>query len=517
MHAAADDWVREGSSWKYRYDDGTFENRGWKWIDGDRDCVTECYYFRDDGTIIESGETPDGYRVDSTGAWVKDGKRQEHEAQVSFAVTGDNLIHGQLIRFGQQTGSFDFLYQWELSQELKTADLAVLNQETIYVDDPGSYSGYPAFGTPLAVGEAALKAGFNLAACATNHSLDKGMAAIDTTAAFYEARGIPYIGIQPTAHAAYEPFKLLTVNGVRLALFDYTYGTNGIPIPSGFPHAVHMLTNPNMVRTELAAGRAAADAVIVFVHWGDEYEAEPSVYQRSWARVFLESGVDVVVGGHPHVLQPVELLRREDGHQMLVYYSLGNMVSRQDSSECSIGGLAEFTLTRTPEGCRVTEYELKPLITHQTWDFSTACLLDKYPAELAAAHRMGLTIPQWQELFAALTKGTGAYWGTPSRVTKEKQGTGGDAGSVAAGSSADNSEYSDTSAASDSLNEETAVSAVIYAETKAESAEAETESETESESETQVSYARAGADPVVHSETLPAMIQYQTEEYSEQD
>jgi hypothetical protein len=475
----ADEWVQENGSWKYRYDDGSFENRGWKWIDGDRDCVTECYYFREDGTIVVSGETPDGYHVDRDGAWVKDGRRQEYKTEVRFAVTGDNLIHGQLIRFGQGSGNYEFLYQWELSQELKAADLAVLNQETIFVADPAAYSGYPTFGTPLAVGEAALNAGFNLAACATNHALDKGLGAIDTTAAFYEARGIPYIGIQSSGHIEYEPYKLITVNGVRLALYDYTYGTNGIPIPASHPHAVHLLTNPNAVRAELALGRAAADAVIVFVHWGNEYEPDPSVYQRSWANVFLESGVDVVVGGHPHVLQPVELREREDGHKMVVYYSLGNMVSRQDRWESSIGGLAEFTITRTPEGCGVTEYELKPLITHQTWDFSTACLLESYTPELAAAHRMGLSIPQWQELFARWTKGTGGHWGKASDSTNAKQ-------VVAEIESTSTEQAAAASSAADTAGQAESSTGVIYAERETETAVPETTvaAETETAAET---------------------------------
>lgn len=416
----ADEWAEEDGSWRYYYDDGRCENRGWKWIDGNRDGVTECYYFTEDGTILTDTETPDGYQVDDTGAWINDGQRETHDAQVTFAVTGDNLIHGQLISFGQRTGSYDFLYQQELAQELKRADVAVLSQETIFVADPSEYSGYPSFGTPLAVGEAALQAGFNLAACATNHTLDKGLGAIDTTAAFYEEKDIPCIGIQSSSDIEYEPYKLLTVNGVRLALYDYTYGTNGIPIPASRPHAVHLLNNPNAVRQDLALGREAADAVIVFVHWGNEYEPDPSVYQKSWTRVFLESGVDVVVGTHPHVPQPCELLEREDGHRMLVYYSLGNMVSRQDRRECSIGGLAEFTITRTPEACGVTEYELKPLITHQTGEYSTACLLDHYTEEMAAAHRMGLALGQWQALYEAWTKGTGAYWGEPSLFTRKK-------------------------------------------------------------------------------------------------
>ena len=409
LSSRADGWIEEDGSWKYRYDDGSFETGGWKWIDGNRDCVAECYYFNEDGTIVCDSETPDGYTVDDTGAWILDGEVQTHPAEVSFAVTGDNLIHKELIAFGQALGNYDFLYDWTLEQELKNADLAVLSQETIYVDRQELCSGFPTFGTPLSVGESALKAGFNLAACATNHTMDKGMAGIDTTAAFYEANHIPYLGIQPSSRREYEPFRLLTVNGVRLALFDYSYGTNGIRIPAAYPNAVHLLNDPARIREDLALGREAADALIVFVHWGEEYQPDPNAFQLSFAELFLECGVDVVVGTHPHVLQPMQVMEREDGHRMLIYYSLGNMVSRQDRPESSIGGLAAFTISRTPEGCTFRDPELLPVIAHQSATWSQAGMLDRYTAEQAASHRMHLSLDQWRSLFLQWTKGTGTF------------------------------------------------------------------------------------------------------------
>ena len=403
----ADAWAEEEGGWKYRYDDGSYEHGGWKWIDGNRDGICECYYFYEDGSIAVDTTTPDGFQVDETGAWTENGTVQEHPAKVSFAVTGDNLIHKELILFGQELGNYDFLYDWTLEQELKNKDIAVLSQETIFVDRPENYSGFPAFGTPLQVGESALKAGFNMAACATNHAMDKGMAGINTTAAFYEANGIPYLGIQSADHPAYEPFRLITVNGVRLALFDYTYGTNGIRIPAAFPHAVHLLQDPAVISADLSAGRNAADAVIVFVHWGTEYQPSPDEKQLFWKQLFLESGVDVVVGTHPHVLQPMQVEEREDGHRMLIYYSLGNLVSRQDRHESSIGGMAEFSIERNAEGCSFTDFSLRPVICHQTATWSQSGMLELYPEERAKEHRMHLTKKEWMDLFMAWTSGTG--------------------------------------------------------------------------------------------------------------
>ncbi|MBR2532162.1 MAG: CapA family protein [Lachnospiraceae bacterium] len=408
LQAHADTWVGTDEGWKFQYDDGHFETGGWKWIDSDRDCHAECYYFQENGSIAVSTTTPDGFRVNADGAWVENGLVQKKDTAVTIAVGGDNLIHQQLIDYGLAAGSFDFLYSRELAEELQCADLAVLSQETIFTDRPDQYNGYPDFGTPVAVGESALRAGFGLAACATNHALDKGIGGINTTAAFYESHDIPYIGIQSTAHPQYEPFRVLTINGVRLALLNYTYGTNGIRIPRNFPFTVHLLNDPEAVRQDIAAARNTADAVLVFAHWGTEFSPDTFALQQSWTNVFLESGVDVVIGTHPHVLQPMVLLERDDGHPMLVYYSLGNLVSAQNWAPASIGGLAEFTIARTPAGCRITDHKLKPVVTHQTDTYSTTYPLRCYTDELAAIHRMHLSVAQWRELFDIWTKGTGS-------------------------------------------------------------------------------------------------------------
>lgn len=112
---------------------------------------------------------------------------------------------------------------------------------------------------------------------------------------------------------------------------------------------------------DIAQAKSEADFVIVFAHWGTEYAEEADAFQREWTQVFLESGVDVVVGTHPHVLQPYEMLTADNGHRMLVYYSIGNFISAQPEKRCVKGGMAEFTVSLTPKGYQVTEYDLRPL------------------------------------------------------------------------------------------------------------------------------------------------------------
>ena len=104
------------------------------------------------------------------------------------------------------------------------------------------------------------------------------------------------------------------------------------------------------------------DFVIVFAHWGTENSDQPDEFQKKWAQVFLDSGVDVVIGTHPHVLQPYEILKDDNGHEMLIFYSIGNYISAQSEKSCIKGGMASFTVSLTKEGYKITEYNLQPLM-----------------------------------------------------------------------------------------------------------------------------------------------------------
>ena len=123
---------------------------------------------------------------------------------------------------------------------------------------------------------------------------------------------------------------------------------------------VELLADKERMDIQLETARAQADAVVVFVHWGTEYDTEPDEQQKEYSRYFLKKGVDVVVGTHSHVVQPYEVWKDDKGHEMLVYYSLGNLVSAQEPEECKTGGLAKFTLVKTPDGqIKVGDYALE--------------------------------------------------------------------------------------------------------------------------------------------------------------
>ena len=158
-----------------------------------------------------------------------------------------------------------------------------------------------------------------------------------------------------------------------MAVLNYTYGTNGISLPAGMPYAVDLLEEEQVVE-DIRRAEEAADFTIVCPHWGTEYELTPSEEQEAWTEIFLREGVDLVLGTHPHVIEPVEWVTDEEtGHKMLVYYSIGNYVNWTSGmgngvSDRMVGGMAEVTLTKqeaeTENSVEITDYHVTALVSH---------------------------------------------------------------------------------------------------------------------------------------------------------
>lgn len=314
------------------------------------------------------------WRWDSWGFTLED-------AAVSFAAFGDNLLHEPIYRYGLQNGeAFGFLFE-NFRDVIQEADISVINQETPLVENPAKYGDYPRFGTPAGAGQAIADAGFDVVTCATNHALDRGADGVNTTKRLFEDRGVLCLGIQTEEETEYRPYEILRKKGIRFALLNYTYGTNGIRLPESAPYMVHLLEDEEKIRRDIASARAEADFVILFVHWGTENSTETDEFQKKWTEVFLDCRADVVIGTHPHALQPVELLTSGDGHEMLVYYSLGNFISAQPKRTSIKGGMAQFTVSPSPDGYKITEYSLTPLaITrHEGSTFMTDYALTENP------------------------------------------------------------------------------------------------------------------------------------------
>ena len=358
-------------------------------------------------------------------------------SKVTFTAVGDTIAHKQIYTYGAmyENNNYDFLYD-NVKEKISEADLSAVVQETPFAEDKDFYnateddiaddikstsqesnikeqinrlySEYPKFSSPQGIASAQEAAGFDIIACATNHMMDQGIEGIDRTYYAYKD-DTNVIGILPSDRQESENYIVISKNGITIALFDYTYGINDLGIPSGYSNCINILSDEDKVKKDLETARQEADAVIVFVHWGEEYKSDITDYQKKWTDIFYESGVNVVIGSHPHVLEPYELIQREGGQQMLVYYSLGNFVSGQNEIERILGGMATFTLgkTVTQDGMTITltDYELEPIVTHQEKEgIYTAYFLRDYTDSLASMHRLNPSIAGLWVLYDDETK-----------------------------------------------------------------------------------------------------------------
>ena len=320
---------------------------------------------------------------------------KELDTKVSIIAVGDNLIHNTLIDAGKNDdGTLDYSSFYEsISPYVKSADIAVINQETMLGGDAFEYSGYPEFNTPWEVGEAAINAGFDIFTCATNHSLDKRSAGIEKELEFFSKHPeVTHIGTNATEED-YNKITYYEKNDITFALLNYTYGTNGIPIPSDKPYIVNMLKE-DKVKRDITLARKNADVVIVFPHWGTENSHEVDSQQKKYVKIFSDLGVDIVIGAHPHVLQEVEWVKNEKtGKKMLVYYSVGNFISHQTNMNQMVGGMAEITVERKSGKIEITNAQLAPVIdfykhTNNGYKFSVYKFSD-YNSDLASAQAQG--------------------------------------------------------------------------------------------------------------------------------
>lgn len=284
--------------------------------------------------------------------------QEEPVNTIEILAVGDNLFHSQLINEGKALG-YDKLYEG-ICDVISAADLAILNQETVFTT--GTPSTYPKFATPTAVGDAAIRAGFDVFTCATNHTWDMGKQGILDTLEYWAAHPeVLAIGLNESKTARNE-LDIVEVEGIRIALFNFGTSINTQSEAWWMANYLDKSdSTKNWISGQIAKAKAQADFVIVCAHWGDEYVYTPTDNEVYWAQFFADCGVDLVIGTHPHVLQPVVEVEGKDGNTTLVYYSLGNFLSAQNDLNANVGGLARIYLSKDDIGTRIVSYELLPL------------------------------------------------------------------------------------------------------------------------------------------------------------
>lgn len=336
--------------------------------------------------------TASSLEASSIPAWSQTGSSpSETASQLTLLAVGDNLIHIEVVKSGKQADgsyNYDHLYS-NLKEEISAADLAVVNQETILGGKDFPYSGYPNFNSPTQIGDALIGAGFDIVLQATNHTMDMGLKGVENTLAYWKTHPeITVLGINETEDAS-KQIPIIEKNGIKLAMLNYTYGLNGYSLPKKKPFLVNILDKKKMAG-DIALAESLADFTIVFPHWGSEYVYKPTSMQKELTKFYYEHGVDLVIGAHPHVIEPVEWIETDETHRMLVYYSLGNFMSYQKEAPRMLGAMAKVTITKDGSQTYISEAGITPIVTHYEngpADFHYAIYkLEDYTPELARIH-----------------------------------------------------------------------------------------------------------------------------------
>lgn len=332
---------------------------------------------------------------------------------LSLIAVGDNLIHSPIYKKAKQAdGSYDFSLMYaNIKDTIQSYDLAVINQETIYVNDEVNVSSYPCFGTPSSMGDTLVDAGFDVILNATNHTWDKRNTGYENTINFWKKYPeITTLGIHEDEND-FNTVDIVEKNGFKLAMFNYTYGLNGFTLPSDKQYAVDLLDNKEKFIADLQRVEHDVDFSICFLHIGNEYVYEPTTYQVDYVNDIIDAGADIVICSHPHVVEPYDLVTTENGNSAIVYYSCGNFISGQNEIPRVLGGMAELNLTKTVTdgvvtSCEVSDYDFEPIVTHYNSTEHTVYKLEDYTEDLAKTHSLaskGLSVEKLWNLWEEIT------------------------------------------------------------------------------------------------------------------
>lgn len=272
--------------------------------------------------FLDKGENSDKQETD-----VKETKEDKEVVnKLSLVMVGDALLHSSVYNDAYKNGVYDFTSQLEYIKPIVSKfDLAFYNQETILGGTGIGLSDYPTFNSPQEFGDAMIDAGFNIVNLATNHTLDRGEQAVINSANYWKTKDVLTAG----SYSSFEDASKINIkekNGIKYALLSYTYGTNGISVPSGKEYLVNLYSDEQAKR-DIEAVRDDVDLLLVSMHWGTEYRTEPTDEQKREAEYLASLGADIIIGTHPHVVEPITYI-----DDTLVIYSLGNFISAQSTN-----------------------------------------------------------------------------------------------------------------------------------------------------------------------------------------
>ena len=314
------------------------------------------------------------------------------EYRTSFIGCGDNIIYGTKDARGHAEGT-DRLYNYKpyyagVSDIIKNADIAFINQETLMCGEGYALSYYPMFNSPQELGYDIQELGFDVVNISNNHMLDKGADGLSKTISFWKNMDeVLMIGGYENAED-FDNIRFIEKNGLKIAFLSYTYATNGLLKPASSPLVIPYINDEDIIR-QTSLARECADMVFVSVHWGDEGSFTPNSEQKRVAQLFADCKVDAIIGHHPHVIQPVEWLEGTEGNKTLCVYSLGNFMAQQAYDYNMIGGIVSFDIVHSEEKAPCLENVMfTPTVFHFYGNFlgNNVMPFEEYTPELASAH-----------------------------------------------------------------------------------------------------------------------------------
>ena len=277
------------------------------------------------------------------------------DTTIHMSVVGDIMCHSTNFKdaYDSETQTYDFSYMFEnVKQYLKDADIAIGNLETTFAGSKRKYSGYPNFNTPESLGKNLKELGIDVLATANNHCMDKGNSGLVSTLDYLDEYKISHMG---TYRRQEEQDNILVkdVNGIKIAFLAFTYGTNGITIPKDKPYSVNLIDKELIKKQIDLAKKENVDVICVNMHWGLEYKLKQNSEQEELANFLFKNGVDIILGSHPHVLEPMEKRKvtLEDGSTKdgFVIYSLGNFISGQIYANTKSTVILDIQLTKNTQ------------------------------------------------------------------------------------------------------------------------------------------------------------------------
>ncbi|SHH15378.1 poly-gamma-glutamate synthesis protein (capsule biosynthesis protein) [Thermosyntropha lipolytica DSM 11003] len=299
----------------------------------------------------------------------EDSREEEEKRTITLTATGDCLMHNTQIISGKEAdGSYNFAsFFVEVEDLIKEGDYASVCFEAPMAGKEAEYTGYPLFNSPDEIASTFKEAGFDLVVTAHNHIMDRGYKGALRTMKVLEEAGLDYVGTYKTREDS-EKFLIRDIKGIKVGYIAYTYSTNGIPVPPEHAYFLNYLDEEKILR-DIEKLRPEVDVLILVLHWGVEYSPLPTQEQRIMAHKFLEKGADVILGSHPHVIQPMEVVNI-GGKDKVIFYSMGNFISHQRGIERNSGIVVKlrFTKDMRKDITVLEEASYTPTFSHSYYD-----------------------------------------------------------------------------------------------------------------------------------------------------